>query len=133
MSIPAQKRNLRRLFTVFTTLLVSAYLFILIENWFNALQDFKDTLDNINSTQIQGVRSTLNTHKLMLSILGAELVSKGALTQPEKGRELIEGVKSLDPNMVGLGLARTDGQTVAHPNPEDRQDFCQGHDQQFSG
>jgi diguanylate cyclase (GGDEF)-like protein/PAS domain S-box-containing protein len=65
---------------------------------------------------VQGVRSTMKTHELVLLGLGGELVALGALQQPEKGRNLIERMKSIDPGIAGFGLARPDGQLVLVSN-----------------
>lgn len=112
MSLPSSSHNLRRLFIVFTGLIVCAYAITLIQYWVSALKDTQNSLTHINSAQVQGVYSTLKAHELVLKGLGSELFSKGALNNPENGRELIERMKSIDPNMVGFGLARPDGQLV---------------------
>ncbi|HQS57606.1 MAG: hypothetical protein B7Y56_08965 [Gallionellales bacterium 35-53-114] len=112
MPISSTTHSLRRLFLVFTGLILCAYLITLVQYWFSALKDTENSLTHINSAQVQGVYATLKAHELVLRGLGSELFSKGALTNPEKGRELIERMKSIDPNMVGFGLARPDGQLV---------------------
>jgi hypothetical protein len=110
--LPHSSRNLRRLFLVFSILLLAAYLLVMYQNWKGALDDTRITLSHVNSAQVQGVRFTLKAHELVLKGLGTELYLQGALTQPEKGRGLIERMKRIDTGMVGLGLARPDGQLV---------------------
>lgn len=92
--------------------MVGAYLGALLQNWLNAYNDTKASLNHINSMLVQGVRSTMKSHELVLLGLGGELVAQGALQQPEKGRQLIERMKNLAPGIVGFGLARPDGQLV---------------------
>lgn len=103
---------LRRLFFVFTALLVVAYVATLARSWQETLRDTRASLTHINSMLIQGVRSTMKTHELVLLGLGGELVAQGALQHPEKGRALIERMKAIDPGIAGFGLARPDGQLV---------------------
>jgi diguanylate cyclase (GGDEF)-like protein/PAS domain S-box-containing protein len=103
---------LRRLFLVFSILLLAAYLLVLYQNWKGALDDTRITLAHVNSAQVQGVRFTLKAHELVLRGLGTELFLQGALSHPEKGRGLIERMRNIDTGLVGLGLARPDGQLV---------------------
>lgn len=93
-------------------LTVVIYIIALILIWFDNLQTIKTSLEHSNSMLSQSVRSTLKSHELILRGLGQELITKGALQTPEKGRELIERMKKIDPGMVGFGLARSDGQLV---------------------
>lgn len=110
--LPHSVRNLLRLFLVFSLLLLAAYLLAMYQNWKGALDDTRITLAHINSAQVQGVRFTLKAHELVLRGLGTELYLQGALSQPEKGRALIERMRRIDTGIVGLGLARPDGQLV---------------------
>jgi diguanylate cyclase (GGDEF)-like protein/PAS domain S-box-containing protein len=100
------------LLLVFTALLLLAYVLVMLQSWKGALEDVRHNLSQINTAQVQGVRFTLKAHELVLRGLGSELYSQGALTQPEKGRALIDRMKKIDAGMVGLGLARPDGQLV---------------------
>ncbi len=110
--LPHSSRNFRRLFLVFSLLLLAAYFIAMFQNWKGALDDTRNSLAHVNSAQVQGVRFTLKAHELVLRGLGTELYLQGALSQPEKGRGLIERMRSIDTAMVGLGLARPDGQLV---------------------
>lgn len=80
--------------------------------WTLNIRDIRVSMDHINSTLAQGVRTTFKGHELILRGFGSELVSLGALVDPEKGRPLIERMNSIDPGIAGFGLARTDGQLV---------------------
>ena len=104
--------SLRRLFFAFSALIICAYVISLFQNWHSALKDTQNSLTHINSAQVQGVYATLKSYELVLASLGGELFSIGALSHPENGRELIERMKSIAPDMVGFGLARPDGQLV---------------------
>jgi len=103
---------LRHLFIVFTFLLIAAYLASLLQNWREALNDTRTSLIHINNMLVQGVRSTMKSHELVLRGLGSELVEQGALQQPENGRKLIERMKTIEPGIAAFGLARPDGQLV---------------------
>ncbi len=103
---------LRRLFMIFTALLLVAYLAALARSWQETLRDTRASLTHINSMLVQGVRSTMKTHELVLLGLGGELLAQGALRQPENGRALIERMQAIDPGFAGFGLARPDGQLV---------------------
>lgn len=129
---------LRRLFMLFTVLMLGAYLAALLQNWQEALNDIRARLTHINSMLVQGVRSTMKTHELVLLGFGSELVAQGALNHPENGRKLIEQMKSIDPEFAGFGLAKPDGQLVLVSNvtngvslpnlaqlPESRDSFLQ--------
>lgn len=91
---------------------VVLYLGSLALMWRNTIQEYRSNLSHINSMLVQGARTTLKGHELILRGLAGELIQHGALDQPEQGRALIERMKSIDPGMAGFGLARPDGQLV---------------------
>lgn len=105
-------RPLRSLFYALTGFFVLAYLIAVAWHWIAAKRDAETQLHYFNSTLVQNTRTTLKNYELVLRGLGNELVAAGALQSPARGRELIERMKSIDPGMVGLGLARPDGQLV---------------------
>lgn len=105
-------RPLRSLFHALTGFFVLAYLIAVAWHWLAAKRDAETQLHYFNSTLVQNTRTTLKNYELVLRGLGNELVAVGALQSPARGRELIERMKSIDPGMVGLGLARPDGQLV---------------------
>ena len=103
---------LRRLFIVFISLSLAAYFAALIQNWREVINDTRASLTHINSMMVQGARSAMKTHELVLLGFGGELVARGALQHPENGRNLIEHMQAIDPEFAGFGLARPDGQLV---------------------
>jgi len=103
---------LRRLFIIFTLLLVGAYVATLLHTWQETFRDSRASLTHINSMLVQGLRSTMKSHEMVLIGLGGELVAQGALQEPEKGRTLIERMKAIDSGIAEFGLARPDGQLV---------------------
>ena len=107
-----QPRALRRLFVVFTLLLVGAYLISLVQTWQDTLRDTRASLTHINSMLVQDFRSTMKTHELLLLGVGSELIAQGALQQPENGRKLLERMIAIEPGIAGLGLALPDGQLI---------------------
>jgi diguanylate cyclase (GGDEF)-like protein/PAS domain S-box-containing protein len=111
-----QPRALRSLFIVFTLLLVAAYLVTLLRTWQETLRDTRASLTHVNSMLVQGLRSTVKSHELVLLGLGGELVAQGTLQEPEKGRNLIERMKAIDSGIAEFGLARPDGQLVLVSN-----------------
>jgi len=119
LTMPGDSRALRGLFIVFTFLMVGAYLAALLQNWRNAYNDTQTSLTHINSMLVQGVHSTMKSHELVLLGLGGELVARGVLQQPEKGRQLIDRMKAIAPGIAGFGLARPDGQLVLVSNVTD--------------
>lgn len=112
-------RGLWRLFIFFMFLMLLAYLAALLQNWRDTINDTRESLTHINSMLVQGVRSTMKTHELVLIDFGEELVARGALQHPENGLTLIQHMKSIDPEFVGFGLARPDGQLVLRSNVAD--------------
>lgn len=107
-----RNRPLRALFRTLLGVSLLVYLLSIAYIWKLNVSDTKVTLNHVNSVLAQGVRTTLKGHELILRGLGHELLAKGALEQPEAGRELIERMKGIDPGMAGFGLARMDGQLV---------------------
>jgi len=108
----ADNRPLLGLFRVLTLLVLAAYLSALVHLWHQNLSETKSSLAYVNSMLVQGVRTTLKGHELVLRGLGHELVRLGSLDDPESGRTLIERMRQIDPGMAGFGLARPDGQLV---------------------
>jgi diguanylate cyclase (GGDEF)-like protein len=111
---PASTRAqaLRRLFLAFAFLIVLVYAISIFQGWRGAINDTQASLKYISSLLAQATRSTFTSNELVLRGLGSELLSQGALNKPENGRALIERMKSIDPGVVGFGLARPDGQLV---------------------
>ncbi|MBS0329111.1 MAG: PAS domain S-box protein, partial [Proteobacteria bacterium] len=105
-------RPLRGLFYALIGFFVLAYFIAVTRHWFDAKRDIEAQLRYFNSILVQNTRTTLKNYELVLRGLGSELIAQGALQSPSRGRELIERMKSIDPGMAGLGLARPDGQLV---------------------
>ncbi len=103
---------LRTLFDALVGLFVLVYLIAIAWHWADAKRAAEMQLRYFNSGLVQNTRTTLKNYELVLRGLGSELMAQGALQSPFRGRELIERLKSIDPGMVGLGLARPDGQLV---------------------
>jgi len=112
MSSASQTSPLRNLFRFLILLIIVIYLALISYLWHQALEKTHDDLNYVNSFLVKAVQSTLKDHELILRGMGTELVSDGALLDPEKGRALIERMNNIDPGMVGFGLARPDGQLV---------------------
>ena len=112
MKQSADNRPLRGLFRALTLLFLAAYIGAVVHLWQHNLSETRSSLAYINSMLVQGARTTLKGHELVLRGLGHELVRLGSLNDPELGRELIERMQLIDPGMAGLGLARADGQLV---------------------
>ncbi|HEY9146018.1 MAG TPA: EAL domain-containing protein [Thiobacillus sp.] len=100
---------------------VLAYFMAIARHWVDAKQDAETQLRYFNGILVQNTRTTLKNYELVLRGLGSELVAEGALQSPARGRTLIERMKSIDPGMAGLGLARPDGQLVLVSGIEDGQ------------
>ena len=112
MKRSADNRPLLGLFRVLTLLILAVYIGAVVHLWYQNLSETRSSLTYINSMLVQGVRTTLKGHELVLQGLGHELVRLGSLDDPERGRELIERMQLIDPGMAGFGLARADGQLV---------------------
>lgn len=105
-------RPLRGLFYALVGLFVLAYFIAIARHWVDAKRAAEMQLRYFNSILVQNTRATLKNYELVLRGLGSELIAQGALQSPSRGRELIERMKSIDPGMAGLGLARPDGQLI---------------------
>ena len=112
MRKPTDNRFLRGLYRALTLLIIAAYLGLIVHLWYQNLAETRSNLAYINSTVVQGVRTTLKGHELVLRGLGRVLIRLGSLKDPELGRDLIERMRLIDPGMAGFGLARVDGQLV---------------------
>ncbi len=107
-----ESKPLRRLFYALVGLFVLVYFAAVVRNWVDAKRAAEMQLRYFNSGLVHNTRTTLKNYELVLRGLGSELIAQGALQSPSRGRELIERMKSIDPGMVGLGLARPDGQLI---------------------
>lgn len=105
-------RPLRGLFRALTLLVLLLYVAAAVQTWSASLDEARTELQHINSMLVQGTRTTLKGHEFILRGLQGELLELGALQDPERGRALIERMKSIDTGMAGFGLARRDGQLV---------------------
>ncbi len=105
-------RPMRGLFLALAGFILLTYFIAAVQDWVEAKRDAETRLLYIKSTLVHNTRTTLKNYELVLRGLGSELVAQGALQSPARGRELIERMKSIDPGMAGLGLARPDGQLV---------------------
>ena len=105
-------RPLRKMFLVFAMLAMVVYAGALFTLWRETVDAFSKDLRHHVSLLSQSVRITAKHHESILVTIGAELVAQGALQDPEKGRALIERLRSIDPGFVGYGLARQDGQLM---------------------
>lgn len=103
---------LRSLFLTFLVLVLVLYVAALATRWRLVLQENRSQLSYVVSMLSQSVRMTATTHESLLRGLGGELVARGALQQPERGRALIERYQRVDAGMAGFGLARADGQLL---------------------
>ncbi len=115
-SLPPRQRDnpraLRGLFSVLIGFLLLVYCGAVVQQWHQALHNARTALVYMRSILVQSTRATLTNHELILRGLGSELVAQGALSEPERGRDLIERMKSIDPGTAGFGLARPDGRLV---------------------
>ena len=107
-----QSVPLQNLFRNVMWLIIAAYLVLISYLWRVTLSDVRNELGYTDSMLVHAVRATLSSHELILRELGIELVAQGALKDPERGRELLERMKRLDPSMASLALARPDGQLI---------------------
>lgn len=111
-SSDVRARPLRNLFAVFALVLFAAFALSVYQTWRETIRDTESKLEYIAGLLAQATHSTLKANEQVLRGLGTELLKLNALDEPEKGRALIERIKSLDAGMVGFGLARPDGQLV---------------------
>ena len=93
-----------------------AYLAFAAALWHETQGDVENELSYLTELVHQSTVSTLIKHESTLRMLGQRLVAMGAVTQPERGRELIEAMNAIDRGMAGFGLARPDGQLVLVSN-----------------
>ncbi len=103
---------LRGLFRSFVVVSLLIYAVTTLLLWNQSRATARKELVYITSMLAQSIRLTLTTNESILRGLGSELVAQGALESPERGRALIERLKSIDPGMAGFGLARLDGQLI---------------------
>ena len=105
-------KPLRGLFRALTLLVLVLYAGAAVQAWLDSVDEARTELVHINSMLVQGTRTTLKGHEFVLGGLQGQLVSLGALDEPERGRALIERMNAIDTGMAGFGLARPDGQLV---------------------
>ncbi len=134
----SQTYPLRNLFRFLMLLLFATYTGLVAYLWHNTLTKTRNDLTYINSFLVQAVRTTLKEHEQFLRQLGKELLEVGTLDYPENGRQLIEHIKQIEPDMAGFGLALPNGQLILvsgvpegkplpnlETNPESRQSFLE--------
>lgn len=102
--------HLRLLFTALTLLVVALFVLIAVRQWHATVNDAETRLGYINRVLVQGTRTTLTAHDLVLRGIGEQLRLLHADTTPERGRDFIERMQATDKGMAGFGLARPDGQ-----------------------
>lgn len=83
----------------------------------------RESLHDVRALLAQGAHSTLTAHERLLRGLGQALRDRGALEHPERGRALLERVRRAHPGLVGVELARPEGQPIlVSPGGADRPD-----------
>jgi diguanylate cyclase (GGDEF)-like protein/PAS domain S-box-containing protein len=109
---PRRDNSLRGLLRIFLFFLIALYGLSVYVIWHETVHDTRTQLSHLTAALAQGTRTTLKQHELLLRGLGGELLTQGALENPENGRALIERMRAIDNGMAGLGLARADGQLL---------------------
>ncbi|MCD6525636.1 MAG: EAL domain-containing protein [Desulfuromonas sp.] len=74
--------------------------------------DYCQKLAYLNQLQVQNAEMTFEQYETMLRITGNRLVEAGVDRYPEKGRHIIESMKTVNESLVGLGIIRPDGQLL---------------------
>ncbi len=107
-----QRKPLKVLFGAVTLFVAAFCLFASISAIREERTRAADNLTHARSMLVQSTRASLANYSLAMQALGQGLWELGASFDPEKGRDLIERMARADSGIVGLGLARTDGQLL---------------------
>ncbi|MCA1977604.1 MAG: EAL domain-containing protein [Thiobacillus sp.] len=109
---PSSHKPVRGLFYLLIGFFVAVYGLAIARLWVETRRDAEANLRYLDSMLVQNTRATLRNYELILRGIGHELLEHDMLRTPEKGRDLIERMRAIDPGMAGFGLARPDGQLL---------------------
>ncbi|HFD81090.1 MAG TPA: EAL domain-containing protein [Gammaproteobacteria bacterium] len=116
--MPSLSRNrqfrtpLRVLFGVLSLLIVIAFVFYAYHSWQGIRREAATELKFISQLLSRTTDEVFSHHSSVLRILGERLREVDALHHPERGRQLVDELLQLNPEIAGFGLSRPDGQLV---------------------
>ena len=110
------RKPLEFLFSLLLVLVLALYVLIAASSMRTVRNEIELDLGSDTRLLAQAVDAAMAAHRAVLQAAGEGLLAVGSLTDPERGRSLIERIHASDPGMAGFGLARPDGQLVLVSN-----------------
>ncbi|MGC8122035.1 putative bifunctional diguanylate cyclase/phosphodiesterase [Marinobacter sp. VGCF2001] len=108
----ALKRNIWTLYFLVVTVGLLLLLVSLYQRWDEMRSD--ETAYQLARAELisQSVHSLFRTQELVLDVVGRELLNRGDALTGRQETPLLDSILSVNPALVGFGLARPDGQLV---------------------
>ncbi|MDO3722892.1 EAL domain-containing protein [Marinobacter sp. chi1] len=111
MAIP--KRNIWKLFWLVYAVAFVFLLVVLFTSWKNTVSHFEDHHESRAELYAQAVDSIFTTQEMALDVIGRELLRQGELERAPHTMPLLDSIVASSRSLVGLGLARADGELVS--------------------
>ncbi|MBP0047569.1 EAL domain-containing protein [Marinobacterium sp. AK62] len=105
----------RNIWTLFWLVLLGGALLlavILHNRWHTIYNSYETYHKNRAELVAQSVDSVLRTQELVLDVVGRELLNSNEMLNTSKKLPLLDHVLAVNKDLIGFGLARTDGQLV---------------------
>ena len=108
----ALKRNIWTLYFLIVIVGVALLAVSLQQRWQETLSD--ETAHQLSRAELisQSVHSLFRTQELVLDVVGRELLDSGEPLEERREMPLLDSILSVNPALVGFGLARPDGTLV---------------------
>ena len=108
----ALKRNIWTLYFLIVIVGVALLAVSLQQRWQETLSD--ETAHQLSRAELisQSVHSLFRTQELVLDVVGRELLDSGEPLEERRETPLLDSILSVNPALVGFGLARPDGTLV---------------------
>lgn len=108
----ALKRNIWTLYFLIVIVGVALLGVSLQQRWQETLSD--ETAHQLSRAELisQSVHSLFRTQELVLDVVGRELLDSGEPLEERRETPLLDSILSVNPALVGFGLARPDGTLV---------------------
>ncbi len=102
-----------RLIFISTVMAMSfAFMLFAVNTWHETQSSLSRELSYVKRLFRQTTETVLSHQESMLRVLGRRLEEAGAMSEPERGRQLIEQMLDINTAMAGFGLLRKDGQLL---------------------
>lgn len=108
----ALKRNIWALYLLIVLLGAAILTAVLYQRWHSIVSD--EAMYQVSRAKLvhQSVNSFLHTQELVLDVIGRELLDSPGILEGQRAIPLLDSILSVNPTLVGFGLANADGKLV---------------------